>query len=134
MSIKSVVLKGLAIYGLVRLTQDLTNISITDNVNTLEKAMAHRMVEVIFDDGSEMTVTFSKIEDARDAIGQMHDILKARGFVTVEDLKDLVGIDPYYADTYYGWKTLEGARIVRVKKIILDKYALHMPRPKKMWG
>lgn len=132
MSIKSFVVKSLAIYGLIVLARDITSFSIDEHVRKVEKAFAHQVVEVMFDDGSNLQVIFSSEKKANDALKTMNEMISARGFATVEDLKDIAGIEPEYHDTYYGWSNLSDVRVIRVKRIILDKYALHMPKAKRM--
>ena len=133
MKLKNFVIKSLAIYGVVRLAKDLTDFSMDDAVHGFERRMAHHVVEVIFDDDRfrKMRVEFSSEKEAREVLETLKDIQYARGYVTLEDLYDYVEPDRQIRlrETYFGWKTLNNVEVVRVKKLILDKYALIFDEP-----
>lgn len=133
MRLKNLLVKSLAIYGLVRMAQDLTDFSIEDTVRGIEKRLAHHVVEVIFDGDkyTELRVEFSSEREAKEVLEDLKDIQFARGFVTLEDLYEYVEPDRAlrFRDSYYGWKNIDDVKVVRVKKLILDKYALIFSEP-----
>lgn len=63
--------------------------------------------------------------DAEYVLEQMDAILDTYGMVTVADLYDLVDISRDYTDQNYGWTSLGGARVTRVRD---GGYMLELPR------
>ena len=62
--------------------------------------------------------------EAEDVLDRMYELLDTYGLVRVADLYDLVGITGNYTDNKYGWTSLRGAEIVRVR----DGYMIKMSR------
>lgn len=62
--------------------------------------------------------------EAEDVLDRMYELLDTYKIVRVADLYDLVGITGSYTDNNYGWTSLRGADIVRVR----DGYIIKMPR------
>ena len=64
------------------------------------------------------------VEEVRE---QMYNILGQYDVVTVADLYLLVGIKPDHTDTTWGWESLEGTQVGRVRGL---GYLLDLPEPK----
>ena len=58
-------------------------------------------------------------------LANMYDLLNQYRVVAVADLYELAEITPSISDNSYGWSTLDGARISKVR----DGYLLELPRP-----
>lgn len=63
--------------------------------------------------------------EAEDVLSRMGDQLDDYKLVTVADLYDLVGITSSFTDNKWGWKTLAGCRVQRLR----DGYLLDLTRP-----
>ncbi|MCM1578732.1 MAG: hypothetical protein NC078_08055 [Ruminococcus sp.] len=64
--------------------------------------------------------------EAEDILFTMEECISEYGFVTVADLFDLAGLPGRNTDTKYGWKSIEGADIVKTR----DGYLLRFPKPR----
>jgi hypothetical protein len=64
--------------------------------------------------------------DAEEVRDRMYDILGQYDIVTVADLYSLVGIKPDHTDTTWGWTSLQGTEIGRVRGL---GYLLDLPEP-----
>lgn len=62
---------------------------------------------------------------AETLLGNMYELLNNYRVVAVADLYELAAITPAPSDNAYGWTTLDGARISKVR----DGYLLELPRP-----
>lgn len=58
-------------------------------------------------------------------LGNMYELLNNYRVVAVADLYELAGITPAPSDNAYGWTTLDGARISKVR----EGFLLELPRP-----
>lgn len=66
--------------------------------------------------------------EAEGVLEQMYDILGRYEFVRVADLKSLVGISDSPIDNKWGWTTLKGSGVDRVR----NGYLLRLPRPEPL--
>lgn len=64
---------------------------------------------------------FDNEEEAADVIAEMWDIIDERGFVTVANLKELVGISVTASDYHYGW-TSETFGNCAIRRLRPDAY------------
>lgn len=64
-------------------------------------------------------------EFAESLLANMFELLNEYRVVAVADLYELAGITSEISDNAYGWSTLDGARISKVR----DGYLLEFPRP-----
>lgn len=62
--------------------------------------------------------------DAEAVLNRLDECLDSYGQVTVGDLYDSVGITGEYTDERYGWLSLSGARVERVR----DGYLIRLPK------
>lgn len=58
-------------------------------------------------------------------LANLYELLNQYRVVAVADLYELAGITPQISDNSYGWVSLDGARISKVR----DGYLLELPRP-----
>lgn len=63
--------------------------------------------------------------DATAVLEKMNAIKNSYGFVSIGDLKDLVGLPPTYNDSLWGWKTLYGTEVRAVR----EGFVLDLPEP-----
>lgn len=63
--------------------------------------------------------------EAEVLLANMYDLHNQYRVVAVADLYELAGISPQISDNSYGWSSLEGARISKVR----EGYLLELPRP-----
>lgn len=70
-------------------------------------------------------IIVSTRSDGEAVIHALSEQIQAFGSASVADLCELCDYDSNYTDYKYGWKTLEGAEVVRV----YDGYCLKLPRP-----
>lgn len=63
-------------------------------------------------------------EDAEKILFKMSEIIKYYGYVTVADCYDLAGIHADCRDYQYGWKNINGAKIVKAT----SGYSIIFPR------
>jgi len=63
--------------------------------------------------------------EANEVLDQMYILIDKYGQVTVTDLYELVGISSNFTDEKYGWTSLQGSDIERVR----DGYLLDLPKP-----
>jgi len=62
--------------------------------------------------------------EAEDVLSRMDEIIDTYELVSVADLYDLVGVSGNYTDHKYGWTSLRGASVIRVR----DGYLLKLPK------
>lgn len=63
--------------------------------------------------------------EADEVITRLYDILEQYEVATVADLYELVGITPNYTDGKWGWASLSGAGVNRIR----EGYLLNLPKP-----
>lgn len=66
---------------------------------------------------------FDNEEEAADVIADMWDIIDERGFVTVANLKEMVGIKVLASDYHYGW-TSETLGRCAIRRLRPDAYCI----------
>lgn len=66
---------------------------------------------------------FDTRADAESTLDTLNKAIHDYGAVTVSDLYDIVGLSPSYNDSQYGWTSLKGVVIIRVR----DGYILPLP-------
>lgn len=71
---------------------------------------------------------FGSLEAGERVLGEMLNILDKSNFVTVGDLRDLVGIPATYRDFNVGWSALWGSEV----RPVPNGFLLDLPEPKKL--
>ena len=66
------------------------------------------------------------IDDAFTILMYADDIAETYGYVTLADMRDLVGVATEYTDSHYGW-TASNLANATVEEITKNMYAIHMP-------
>lgn len=66
--------------------------------------------------------------EAETVLDNLYDILNKYDVVSVSDLYELVGITPQHTDQKWGWTTLQGAGVSRMR----DGYLLNLPEPQPL--
>lgn len=94
--------------------------SIVCRINISRKISSHNGMsyEGIYDD----------IEIARRALDDINDEIYNYGFVTVNDVADITGVDPCYSGAIYGWTVPGSFKIIKTG----SKYILKASRPVKL--
>lgn len=69
-------------------------------------------------------IVFNDRGEAEAALQQMHDAINRYGIVTVADLYDMAGLTAPYTSQKYGWMSVNGVTVVRVR----DGCVLKLPR------
>lgn len=69
----------------------------------------------------------SRVE-AEEVIDQMFEIISSYNSVSVEDLYNLVGIEPSYVDRKWGWYDMRGSGVTRIK----GGYLLDLDKPEPL--
>lgn len=69
-------------------------------------------------------IVFNDRGEAEAALQQMHDAINRYGIVTVADLYDMAGLTAPYTSQKYGWMSVNGVSVVRVR----DGCVLKLPR------
>jgi hypothetical protein len=75
--------------------------------------------------GNYQDLTLPTQQYAEMVLANMYDLLNQYRIVAVADLYEIVNISPQPSDNAYGWTSLEGARISKVR----EGYLLELPRP-----
>lgn len=71
-------------------------------------------------------IIFESRKDADDAVDTMLDNVNKYGMVSVGDVYEIFGLSaPDYAASKYGWQSVEGAKVARVR----DGYQIQLPKP-----
>lgn len=75
--------------------------------------------------GSYRDLTLPSQQYAEILLANMYDLLNQYRVVAVADLYELAGMTPQPADNGYGWTSLDGSRISKVR----EGFLLELPRP-----
>lgn len=86
--------------------------------NSEQRAYRHRTGD--FDD-----IGFDYASEAEAVLEMLDEILSEYGFVTVADMYEMADMSAPYTAQRYGWKNINGARIIRDRG---GKYVIRMPR------
>lgn len=70
----------------------------------------------------------SSREDAEIIIDTMNEHIQQYGFVTVYDLKKMLGMPPEHTDNKWGWESLRGAQMRQVR----NGWLMDLPNPKQI--
>ena len=94
--------------------------SIVCIINISRKISSHNVTsyECVYDDR----------EIALSALEAINDEIYNYGFVTVNDVADITGVDACYSGKFYGWNVPGSFKIVKAG----SKYILRAPRPVKL--
>ena len=84
-----------------------------------------RQANVSRSSGNYKDVVVPTLQEAELLLASLYDLHNQYRAVAVADLYELAGISPQISDNSYGWTSLEGARISKVR----DGYLLELPRP-----
>lgn len=79
---------------------------------------SHDFAEIILDTRTE----------AQEVLDQMYVLLETYEMVTVKDLYEMVGEDYHYTDEKWGWTSLQGSLVSRVR----EGYVLNLPRTEQL--
>lgn len=67
--------------------------------------------------------------EAEEVLDRMYDLLSQGGDVSVGHLYELTGIEPSHTDMKYGWTSLRGAKVIRLRQ---GGYLLDLPNPEPL--
>jgi hypothetical protein len=68
-------------------------------------------------------------QDANEVLDRMFDITSQYGEVSVADLYGLTNVEASHTDMKWGWKSLQGARVVRLRD---GQFLLDLPEPQPL--
>ena len=68
-------------------------------------------------------------QEAEEVLDRMYDVLSRYGSVPVADLYELTGIQSSHADHKWGWTSLRGAKVARLRT---GGYLLDLPNPEPL--
>jgi hypothetical protein len=74
-------------------------------------------------------IVIASRQEADEVLERMYDILGKYGSVSVSDLYELTGIQSGHTDHKWGWVTLRGAKIARMRN---QGYLLDLPIPEPL--
>lgn len=74
-------------------------------------------------------VSINTLNDAKDLLSQMADMIDAYGNVRISDLNEMLGISGDYTDDNYGWTSVRDVKIIQVR----DGYKLNLPSPRPIY-
>ncbi len=74
-------------------------------------------------------IIFKTKKEAEDVLDAITDILNGFKYITVSDIKDLLGIPTKYTDTTFGWTSRAGINIREFE----DTYILDIPPPAQLF-
>lgn len=75
--------------------------------------------------GNYQDLVFVELSKAEMALANLYDLINRYRVVAVGDLYEMAGITAAPSDNSIGWRSLDGARISKVR----DGYCLELPRP-----
>lgn len=67
---------------------------------------------------------FTRIQEAENVVTILLDTIDKYGSATVADFYNAMGMTPEFTDEAYGWESLRGVQVRKVR----DGYILHLPR------
>lgn len=131
---RKIIVGGFALYGLGVATSKLSMSYLEKNGKRLAMNAAAKIIDYLFDeyeikdhDGNDIF-----LETKHDAIivySELRQILKDYGCVSLADYYDLLGLRCNWSDNKYGWKSLDGSKILRNKD---NTYSIVMPKMRKL--
>lgn len=96
------------------------------SVSTQNAMLAARQASVpVTSSGNYQDLVLPSQQLAELYLGNMFELLNQYRVVAVADLYEMAAITPAISDNSYGWTSLEGSRISKVR----DGYLLELPRP-----
>lgn len=95
---------------------------------TADDVASEKMFIYTIDKSDIIEPIFATRRDAEEILNCMGDLIDEYGFVTVDDLYDLVGVSGNYTDNKYGWTNISNAEIVQVR----DGYMIELPKIRKL--
>jgi hypothetical protein len=98
------------------------NYQAISQTNSLQQA---RSAFVNQSSGNYKDIVVPTQDFAQTLLANLYDLLNQYRVVAVADLYEAAGITPAISDGSYGWTSLEGARISKVR----EGYMLELPRP-----
>lgn len=84
-----------------------------------------RQANVSRSSGNYQDIVVPTQQFAETLLANMYELLNQYRVVAVADLYESAGLTPAISDNSYGWTSLDGARISKVR----DGYLLELPRP-----
>lgn len=131
---RKIIVGGFALYGFGVAASKLSIAYLEKNGKRLAMDEATKIIDYLFDeyeikdhDGNK--ILFDTRRDAEIAYLELKLILKDYGHVSLADYYDLLGLRFNRTDNKYGWKSLDGLKILRNK----DKtYSIAMPKMRKL--
>lgn len=73
-------------------------------------------------------ICFKTRGEAEEIVQKMEEFLDVYGVVLISDFIDLIGGQPTYLDTKYGWDNLRNSKVYRTR----DGYFIEFPKVKKL--
>lgn len=94
--------------------------------STAKKAVSKRTISEMARANHEFDeILFEGRIEAQDVIDRMRERLDKYGSVTVDNLYQMMGVDPTFKDSAWGWDNLDGAHVRRFR----GAYVLDLPDP-----
>lgn len=94
--------------------------------STAKKAVSKRTISEMARANHEFDeILFDSRFEAQDVIDRMRERLDKYGSVTVDNLYQMMGVDPTFKDSAWGWDSLDGAHVRRFR----GSYVLDLPDP-----
>jgi hypothetical protein len=94
-------------------------------ISTQNSMTQARQANVSRSSGNYQDLVLPTQQMAEAVLGNMYELLNEYRMVAVADLYEAAGVTPAPSDNAYGWMSMDGARISKVR----DGYLLELPRP-----
>ena len=75
-------------------------------------------------------ILFNSLSDAKEVIGDIKDILKKYGVVTLADVCDLAGVACHYSDYKIGWVNVDDFKVRKCENT--SEYYISCPKPRRL--
>lgn len=96
-----------------------------NSISTQTSMTQARQANVSRSSGNYQDLVLPTQQMAEAVLGNMYELLNEYRMVAVADLYEAAGVTPAPSDNAYGWMSMDGARISKVR----DGYLLELPRP-----
>ncbi len=93
--------------------------------NTASPSMLQARMAAPATGGNYHDIVFGTVQDAELVLANMYERINEYRIASLGDLKEMANQPTTPSDEAYGWTSLDGARISKVR----DGYALELPRP-----
>lgn len=96
-----------------------------NTISTQNSLSQARLANVSRSVGNYQDLVLPTQQMAEAVLGNMYELLNEYRVVAVADLYEAAGVTPAPSDNAYGWMSMDGSRISKVR----DGYLLELPRP-----